>query len=704
MSYRIGIDIGGTCTDSTVMDEDGAVYIGKDLTTYPDFSEGIFDSLADATEGMDTDLPELLADTSLFLHATSVGENALFEREGAETALLTTAGFEETLHATRGGYGRWSGLPFEEVKDVVNSEKPDPLIPMDRIAGLQERAYRDRVVDPLDEAEVIEAVEGFVEDGVEALAATLLWSFTSPEHEQRIGELIEERYPDLYVSLSSEVSPTMGEYERTATTVLNSYLGPSVAEYLANLRDTLSGHGFDGTILLMFSHGGLVSREDAVERPVGLIESGPVGGLLGSRFVANRVGESNVISTDMGGTTFKVGVIDDDRLEYADEPMVGRHHYQFPKRDVHSIPVAGGSIVSLDPETGVPNVGPESAGSDPGPACYGAGGERPTVTDVDLVQGYFSPEFFLGGDTEMAPDAAREAFAEQIAEPLGKDPLEAAADIYKLTNSMIADLIRETTVEKGIDPRRFTLSAIGGAAGMHAASYARELSVPRVLVPYTASVNSALGLLSTDVIHEHTETTRLEPPFDLDRINRTFADLGEAARGKLRAEGFDPAGTTIERSISMRYQRQVHEILTPVEAEGKLGRGDLDATIDRFEELYEQRYGEGSAFAAGDIEMLEFRVRAVGALETPTLKEHPTEATDPEGARIATKEMHFEAAGGLTDAGVYDFESLHPGAVVEGPGVVVTPVTTIVVNPGDAARMDRYRNVSIDVDAGAGAE
>jgi N-methylhydantoinase A len=698
MTYRIGTDIGGTCTDSTVMDEDGHVYIGKDLTTYPDFAEGIFNSIADATEDMDVGLSELLADTSLFLHATSVGENALFEREGAETALLTTAGFEETLHATRGGYGRWSGMPFEEVKDVINSEKPDPLIPMDRIAGLEERSYRDREIEPLDDEEVIEAIDGFVEDGVEAIAATLLWSFRSPDHERRIEELIEERHPEQYVSISSAVSPTMGEYERTATTVLNSYLGPTAEEYLASLRETLTEYGFDGTMLLMFAHGGLVSRGDAVERPVGLIESGPVGGLLGSRFVANRAGERDVISTDMGGTTFKVGVIDDNRLEYADEPMVGRHHYQFPKRDVHSIAVAGGSIVRVDPDTGVPDVGPESAGSDPGPVCYGAGGERPTVTDVDLIQGYFSPEFFLGGDTEMAPDLARDAFEERVADPLGKGVTEAAADIYKLTNSMIADLIRETTVEKGIDPRRFVLSAIGGAAGMHAASYARELNVPTVLVPYTASVNSALGLLSTDVIHEHTETAQREPPFDVEFINRAFADLEEDAREKLLAEGFDLAEITLERSISMRYQRQVHELLTPVETAGELDRSDLDTVIDRFEERYEQRYGEGSAFAGGDIEMLEFRVRAIGPLDTPTLHEHPTDAADPSGARIATKEMQFEAADGLTDAGVYEFEHMSPGMAIPGPAVIVTPVTTIVVNPGDVAEMDRYRNVRIDVD------
>jgi N-methylhydantoinase A len=699
VTYRIGTDIGGTCTDSAVMDDEGRLVIGKALTTYPNFAEGIFNSLADAAEELDIGLEELVAETSLFLHATSVGENALFEREGAETALLTTAGFEETLHATRGGYGRWSGLPFDQVKDVINSDKPEPLIPMSRIAGIDERAYRDRIVEPLDDSEVVEAVDALVDDGAEALACCFLWSFTTPDHEKRVAELLEERYPDLYVSTSHAVSPTMGEYERTATAVLNSYLGPSTEEYLTSLESTLAELGFGGSMLLMFAHGGLVSGSDAIERPVGLIESGPVGGLLGSRFVAEHRDESNVISTDMGGTTFKVGVIHDGRLEYADEPMVGRHHYQFPKRDVHSIAVAGGSVVSVDPETGIPSVGPESAGSDPGPVCYGNGGEQVTVTDVDLVQGYFAPEFFLGGSEEMDPDAAYDAFEEQIAEPLGKDVTEAAADIYRLTNSMIADLIHETTVEKGIDPRRFTLSAIGGAAGMHAASYARELDIPEVLVPYTASVNSALGLLSTDVVHEYTDVTQLSEPFDLGTINDVFGSLESTAREKLTEEGFDLDEATLERSISMRYERQVHEVLTPVEGSEPLDEGTLAATVDRFEELYEKRYGEGSAFVDGGIEITEFRVRAVGPLSTPELHEHDTAAPDAERARIGTKQMHF-APDGLTDAPIYDFEALDPGASVAGPCVILTPVTTIVVNPGDEARVDRYRNVHIAVDVG----
>jgi N-methylhydantoinase A len=581
------------------------------------------------------------------------------------------------------------------------SDKPEPLIPMENIEGISERSYRDDIVEPLDEDAVVEAVDKFVENGVEALSCCFVWSFKSPDHEQRVKEILGERHPDLHVSISSEVSPSMGEYERTATTVLNSYLKPATKQYLESLREGLTQYGFEGSILLMFAHGGLVSREDTIERPIGLIESGPVSGTMGSRFIGNHIDRENIVSTDMGGTTFKVGVIREDRIEYADEPMVGRHHYQFPKRDVHSIPIAGGSIVSIDDETNVPQIGPESAGSDPGPVCYGSGGQEPTITDVDLVKGYFNPEFFLGGDHEMAPEKAKRVFRQKVADPLGKEPVQAAADIYKLANSMIADLIRETTVEKGIDPRNFTLSAIGGAAGMHAASYARELDIPEVVVPHTASVHSAFGLLSTDVTHLYTDVETLHPPFDVDDINGIFEDLERTAEEKLRGEGFDTDQLQLNRSINMRYQRQVHEVLTPVEADGRLTEDDLEDVLDKFNELYEQRYGEGSVFKQGVTEMVEFRVRAVGNLSTPALhEESPTDSTVA-GAQIGEKEMYFEAADGLAETPVYDFTDMSPGDGFDGPGVILTPVTTIVVNPGDRARMDRYRNVRLDIEGGS---
>jgi N-methylhydantoinase A len=697
MTFRVGVDVGGTCTDTAVMDEAGRLYIGKALTTYPDFSQGIFDSLSRVGETLSLGLDSLLSRTTLFLHATTVGENVLLEREGSPTGLITTGGFEDTLHAMRGGYGRWIGLPFEQAKDGIRSEKPEQLVPRERIHGLGERMYRDRVIRPIEEAEVLEAARALLEDGVRSLACCLLWSFARPDHEREVGEILRRHFPDLPVFLSHEISPALGEYERTSTTVISAYIGPTLRHYLEQLTVGLDAQGFKGTFLLMFAHGGLVTPQIAIRQPVGVIESGPVAGLAGSRFVGRLFEERNIISTDMGGTTFKVGVISDDRMEYADEPLIGRHPYYFPKLDVHSLPLAGGSIVSLEEGTLVPRIGPQSAGSDPGPICYGRGGEEVTVTDVDLILGYFSPEFFLGGTETMAVERTFEIFEQRIAKPLGKSALEAAADMYRVVNSMIADFIHETTVEKGIDPRRFVLSAIGGAAGMHAATYARKLQIPRVIIPYTASVHSALGLLASDVSHEHLEIHQMQRPFDLDVINRIFARLMETARAGLAAEGFEAAGVVLEKSLSLRYQRQVHELLTPVPGGGRLTRRDLDRVLDEFDALYEQRYGKGSALKEGNVEITEFRVRGVYALSKPELRQAVRRRGTESNAMREVKDMIFEGSREAVPTAIYEFERVAPGASFRGPCVFLTPVTTIVVNPNDVATVDEFRNVHIEI-------
>ena len=696
MSYWIGTDIGGTCTDSVVVTDSGEPVIGKDLSTYPDFSKGIFDSLRDAIGALEFDtVDELLEEAELFLHGTTIGDNTLFEREGAKVGLLTTAGFEDTLAQTRGGYGRWSGLSYEEIKRPVRTDKPEPLVAPERIIGLEERAHKDTVLQHLDESEIQAAIGDLIAADVDAIACSFLWSFRSPEHEQMVTDFLAEHYPDIYVSASHEVAPSEGEYERTSTTVINSYLGPKTEQYLESLKEQLQERGFDGTMGLMFSHGGLVTPDDAIEKPVGHIESGPVSGLFGSRFTANALNREQVISTDMGGTTFKAGLISDGRVEYADEPMVGRFHYQFPKRDVDSIPVAGGSCISVN-DNGVPSVGPESAGSDPGPICYDRGGERPTITDIDLLLGYFSPEFFLGGDANVNAQKTRDIVREKIAKPLDKSPEQAAAGIYKLANSMIADFLRKITVENGIDPREFTLTAIGGAAGMHAAAYARELGIPEVIIPYTASVHSAFGLLSTDLSYEYSTVRDLSAPFDPAEIAETFDRMTREAEDALTSKGFSEDEITIEKFISMRYQRQVHEVVTPFESDAQVSQAAVETAIQRFETIYEDRYGEGSAFNREDIEMVEFRVRASGALQSPQLKSYELSSQDPMDGLIERKEMYFEQTG-KTTAGCYDFEKLEAGVRIDGPAVMLTPITSIVVNPGDSAQIDQFRNVCIDV-------
>src|SRR5262249_33074640 len=501
--YVVGVDVGGTCTDCVVMDEAGATAVAKADSTPPHFSQGIVDALALRAEEARTTLEDLWRARWLMLHSTTVAENAISDMNLAPAALVTTSGFRDTLFATRGGFGRWSGLTEEEKRNPLATRKPPPLVTRDRVWTVKERVDRDgRAVVPLTTAEAERAVSRLLGEDLAAVGVCLLWSFANPEHELLIRDAIRRRRPDIFVTLSHQLAPVVGEYERTSAVALNAALGPIVRGYLDALRERLNALGFDGTLLVMQAHGGLQPVVRARERAVSLIESGPVGGLLGSRALGDLVGADDIISADVGGTTFKVGVVRKGRSDYQNESQVFRYHYALPKLDIVSLGVAGGTIVSVDERTGIPRVGPKAAGSYPGPVVYGHGGDRPTITDIDAILGFMNPRYFLGGRERFDIEAAREVFATRIAEPLGMDVLGAAGALYRLANTHIHDLLHRTTVQRGLDPRKFTLFSTGGTAGMHLPAVAGELGVRSVVVPYTASVHGAFGLLTSDVVHE----------------------------------------------------------------------------------------------------------------------------------------------------------------------------------------------------------
>ena len=348
-----------------------------------------------------------------------------------------------------------------------------------------------------------------------------------------MGELIREVAPGIYVTLSSEIAPVPGEYERASTTVINAYAGRIASDYITSLQALLRGRGYDGPLLVMQGYGGLLPAEEAAERAVGMLECGPAAGVIGSRHLGRLMEDEDIIACDMGGTTFKVGVIQGDAIDYAREPMVDRYHYVAPKIEVVSIGAGGGSIVALDPATGVPGVGPTSAGAKPGPVCYGLGGEQPTLTDVMLLVGYMDPGTFLGGTIALDAEAARRVFAETVAEPLGMSVEEAAIGIYRIAAAQISDLIHEITVERGLDPRDFVLHAFGGSCGLLCGVFGAELGVKRIVVPYTASVNAAFGLLSADIVHEYSVTKTLPVPSPAEEINAIYAPMMDRAARNL---------------------------------------------------------------------------------------------------------------------------------------------------------------------------
>ena len=699
--YLVATDVGGTCTDTIVFAAGEPVHLGKTLSTPPDFSTGVIASIRSAADSMGISLGDLLAQTSLFMHGSTVVDNIILTRDGTRTGLITTRGFEDTILTTRGAYGRWGGLTEDRVKHPVKTERAAPLVNSDSIVGVPERVdYKGAVLQELDESGAESAIRFLVaEKGVEAIAVSFLWSFYNAENERKIKRLIERIAPAVYCSLSSDIAPIPGEYERTSTTVINAYAGRITNNYLRSLQSLLEKAGYRGPVMVMQGYGGLLPAHEAANRSIGMLECGPAAGVIGSRVLGELLGDVDVIATDMGGTTFKVSVIHNGEIEYAREPMVDRFHYTQPKIEVVSIGAGGGSIVWLEEGTHIPRVGPRSAGARPGPICYGLGGTEPTLTDVFMLIGYMDPGTFLGGTMQLDPAAARKVFAQKIAGPLQMSVEEAAFGIYRVATAQISDLIHEITVERGLDPRDFVLHAFGGSCGIVAGMFGAELNVQKMVVPYTASVNCAFGLVSADIVHEFSRTIVLPVPSPAEAINEIYRPMIERARRQLKEEGFSAEKIRLEWSIDLRYSRQVHEVTTNVRAHTPLDEDGLVQLVADFETQYERKYGRGSAFREAGIEMTMFRLTARGLIERPRLEPQPLASADAGHAKIGRRLIFVDARNGMAAADIYDFGKLAPGNAVVGPAVIHTPITTIVLQDKQRGTMDGYRNVVIEFDA-----
>jgi N-methylhydantoinase A len=502
----LGIDIGGTFTDLVLMDERGGISTAKALSTPGKLEAGVFNAVEVAASARGITAADLLSQVKTFGHGTTQATNALIERTGAVTGLITTRGFGDTLGLQR-LMGFTAHLSAGELGWYSRRRYPDPIIPGALTREIAERIdYAGTVLRPLDEEGVRRAVEEFTDLGVETFAVTFLWSFRNEAHERRAGEIIREMRPDAYVSLSCDLAPIMGEYERTATTALNSYLAPRVVSYLERMEGLLEERGFRGTFHILNSAGGVMPAKEAARQPVQLLASGPAGGVLGSLQLAAALGCRNVITTDMGGTSFDVGLIVDGKPLISAGHEAGGYHLNKPTIDIRAIGAGGGSIARV--ESGLLRVGPESAGANPGPVCYGRGGRRVTVTDADVALGIISPDNFLGGRMRADRDAAINAIGEQIAVPLGLTVERAAAGIRGVVDAHMSDTLREVTVGRGYDPRDFVLFAYGGAGPVHCSAFAAELGVPRIVIPATSMVHSAYGALASD-IHQSAERSAI---------------------------------------------------------------------------------------------------------------------------------------------------------------------------------------------------
>jgi N-methylhydantoinase A len=686
--YTVAVDIGGTFTDVVVMDDaSGNTFAGKSLTTPDDLQRGVFDGLVDAAGHVGVDVAHLLGATGRMVHATTQSSNAVFSFSGARTAVLSTRGFGDTLLIMR-ATGRVAGLSVFERHHYRMTQKPRLLVDERDIFEVPERIdYLGRVVQPLDEPAVRDIAAAIRAGGYEAVAIAFLFSHKNAAHEQRVRDILVHELPGVYLSLSSHVAPMMGEYERSATALFNAYVGPVIASYVNRLERALRDAGLRQRLLMMQANGGVATTAQTV--PIFTIESGPAAGVVGAAQIATSMGLPNVIATDVGGTTFKVAVVDKGRWGYSRETVLNQYQLRLPMVDVASIGAGGGSIAWVDGRR--LRIGPKSAAAMPGPACYGQGGDEPTVTDADLVLGYLSPDRFLGGRMKLYPDRAVEAIGERIARPLfGGDALAAAAGIRKVIDSEMADLIRKSTLERGFDPREFVIFAYGGAGPVHAASYAAEVGVRRIVVPFFATVHSAYGAARSDVRFSLTHSHPLVAPVDPAIVEAIYAKMERDGTERLEEADVPATQRRHERWVEARYRRQVHHLR--VAAPARIDEAGLALMMADFENEYERLFGRGAALKDAGIEFVNYGVDSVGV--APAL----TTSRWAAGADVAprTRRMTWcPQACRMVSTPVYDGPALPAHAQMTGPVIIEHPGTTIVVLAGQTASIDEQRHTHI---------
>ena len=686
-SFSIGTDIGGTFTDCAVIDDKGRVYTGKSPSTPENFSEGFFSAVEDAAGKLDMDMGELLGKASTLVHATTAATNAMVERKGAKVGLLTTMGHAESILVMRGG-GRSKGLEVDDLLYLPGTDKPEPIVPRLRIREVAERVdCKGQVVVSMDDEQVRQATRELVDAGAETIAIGFLWSLANAAHEERARELVEEVAPDLFVSCSHEIAPRVGEYYRIVATVMNSYVGPLMSDYVGDIAERATGSGYDKPVLFAQCVGGTVPVSAIKRRPLFTLDSGPVSGIVASNFLGTEIGYENIITADMGGTTFDVSVIDSNTPQRRESTNINKYEMYLPMLDVESIGAGGGSIAWIDPASGTMKVGPQSAGADPGPIAYQRGGTEPTVTDADVVLGIVNPDRFLGGRRKLDKEAARAGIA-KLGEQIGLSVEETAAGISEIIDHMMAEKIRRMTVYRGHDPRKFVLFAFGGAGPTHAGAFARELGVQSVVVPIgnIASVLSAMGTVSGDVTHIYDRSCRLVAPFDMDGMDADFQELEAKAHAQLADEEFAESEVSLKRLVSMKFGAQVFDVEVPLE-EGD----DNESLVHRFESTYEQRFGRDSGYAPAGIEIIRERVEAVGRLPRPTLARDESAASNGGGApkALESRPVYWRETGDYADTPIHD----EVAGTIDGPAVIELPDTTVAVRPGQQMTVDAYGNL-----------
>ncbi|MBP1732386.1 MAG: methylhydantoinase [Deltaproteobacteria bacterium] len=690
VKLRLGVDIGGTFTDFALIDDaTGKLSVNKCLTTPGDPSEAIMKGLKALLEKEGLEPSQI----DVIVQGTTLATNALIERKGAKTGLITTEGFRDVLELRR------------EVRyDIFDLfiEMPEPVVPRDLRLGVRERVDKDgNIITQLDESHLIQVVDQLLAQGVESVAVCFLNSYANAQHEKRSGEIMAQHAPSLSASLSSEVAAALREDERFSTAAINAYVRPLTERYLNNLSTRMASVGFKGALFIMLSNGGLTTFENAKKFPVRLIESGPAGGTMAAVFYSNLLDTKNLVAFDMGGTTAKISMVQEGKPAIA--PMFEAARLRrFMKGsglpvmisaiDLMEIGAGGGSIGWVD-NLGLLRVGPESSGADPGPACYGLGGEDPTVTDAALILGYLDPDYFLGGEMKLDKERAERAVKERLADRLGLDVIDAAWGIHRVITENMASAARIHVLEKGKDPRRFSLLAFGGAGPIHAWQTAKLVGSPRIISPLAAGVMSALGFLVTPVSNDFVQTyiSRLED-VDWDRANGLLEEMEKRGREQVMAGGVAPHEITVTRTADMRYVRQGREINVPI-PNVKLSNESIETIRQSFYSVYQELYSR--CLTNVPIEIVSWKVLTSGP--GPKIELRKVESGDHgKSALKGKRQVYFPEYKGFVDCPIYDRYRMGPGMELDGPAVVEERESTLVVGPGGRLRIDGHLNAVVE--------
>ena len=685
-SLRLATDVGGTFTDLVFYEVDpktglaGAFQTEKVHTTPPDFETGVMQSIAKAEISMD--------EVSFFAHGSTVVINALTERKGAKTALITTAGFRDILEIARGNRPDFFNMRYT---------KPEAFVPRYLRREVPGRmTYKGEEVTSLDLAGLPAILDGFKTEGVDAIAVCLLHSYANPAHENATLAAIREYWPEIATVASHQISREWREYERSSTTVLSAYVQPVARQYLANMDTQLRQDGFGGAFYVMQSNGGIDTFERTRETPITMVESGPASGVLGAAALGEQIGEANILALDIGGTTAKCSLIKDGRVDVTSQYMIEKsglsagYPIMTPVVDIVEIGNGGGSIAWVDPD-GKMHVGPQSAGARPGPVAYGQGGTEPTTTDANLMLARIDPNYFVGGEITADMKAVGSSF-EALGGKLGLEPVEAARGVVRIANHNMINALKLVSINRGHDPRDFAMIAFGGGGAMHATALAAELGVPKVIIPANSAVFSAWGMLMSDLRRDYARTkpTPVTPETAGD-ISATFAEMEAEAHAAYAEEGIELETIYFERALDMRYEGQEHTVRIPVQA-GDLSAKDIEALIAKFHDDYEREY---TYRLDTGVDLVSFRLTGFSRIARPDVSEIAAQG-DLSHAIKGKRMVDFDLDGSH-EATIYDRDALGAGAQFAGPAIVEEAGTTTVIFPNQSVEVDAYGHLHITI-------